>query len=162
MPTFLSRKTLNKNRDKRKLEEMRKEVDDLKSEVKKLRKRVRNLERSAPNGNGDDHSSDDETIALPNNGSVRRSELISSAKKCFKATDAVVLLLNTLFTKSEIKECSISGKKTVKCSEGGPRPPLNQDRFRTLENIVYELFPDFSRRDLRDKVQNVQKVERKR
>lgn len=44
----------------------------------------------------------------------------------------------------------------------GPRPPLDQVRFRVLERVVFEVFPNFTRKEVREKIQNIQKVERKR
>ena len=50
----------------------------------------------------------------------------------------------------------------MKCGEEGPRPPLDQVRFRVLERVVFEVFPNFTRKEVREKIQNIQKVERKR
>lgn len=63
------------------------------------------------------------------------------------------------FSKSEIKNCSISGKRSVKCKE--PRPPLDQVRFRVLEKY-FETFSAFRKKEIRKKNQNIQKVEKKR
>lgn len=105
---------------------------------------------------------DDEVLKIPHGRPISLSELTSSCRKCTKAPDAVATLLNALFTKSEIKNCSISGKRTVKCSQEGPRPRLDQARFRVLKRIIFETFPAFSKKDIREKIQNLQKVERKR
>lgn len=101
---------------------------------------------------------DDEVLKFPHGRPISLSELTSSCRKCTKAPDAVATLLNALFTKN----CSISSKRTVKCSQEGPRPRLDQARFRVLKRIIFETFPAFSKKDIREKIQNLQKVERKR
>lgn len=105
---------------------------------------------------------DDEVLKIPHGRPISLSELTSSCRKCTKEPDSVATLLNAIFTKSEIKNCSISGKRPVKCSQEGPRPCLDQARFRVLERIIFETFPAFSKKDIREKIQNLQKVERKR
>ncbi|XP_052691568.1 uncharacterized protein LOC128169474 isoform X2 [Crassostrea angulata] len=159
---FLSRKSSSKSRDREKFVRLSKEVDELKSEVKKLRRRVRSLEKKKETGDPSKNSTDDEVLDIPHAGPINLSELTSSCKKFRKAPDAVAFLLNSLFSKNEIKNSSISGKRTIKCRQEGPRPPLDQARFRVLERIIFETFPDFTRKDLREKIQNLQKVERKR
>ncbi|XP_065941320.1 uncharacterized protein [Magallana gigas] len=159
---FLSRKSSSKSRDREKFVRLSKEVDELKSEVKKLMRRVRSLEKKNETGDPSKNSTDDEVLDIPHAGPINLSELTSSCKKFTKAPDAVAFLLNSLFSKNEIKNSSISGKRTIKCRQEGPRPPIDQARFRVLERIIFETFPDFTRKDIREKIQNLQKVERKR
>lgn len=149
-------------RDREKFVRLSKEVDELKSEVKKLRRRVRSLEKKKETGDPSKNSTDDEVFDIPHAGPINLSELTSSCKKFTKAPDAVAFLLNSLFSINEIKNSYISGKRTIKCRQEGPRPPLDQARFRVLERIIFETFPDFTRKDIREKIQNLQKVERKR
>lgn len=105
---------------------------------------------------------DDEVLKIPHGRPISLSELTSSCRKCTKEPDSVATLLNAIFPKSEIKNCSISGIRPVKCSQEGPRPCLDQARLRVLERIIFETFPAFSKKDIREKIQNLQKVERKR
>lgn len=97
----------------------------------------------------------DEVFEIPVQMSV--SESTCSCEKCTKAPDAVAALLSALFSKSEIKNCSISGKRSVKSKE--PRPPLYQVRFRVLEKY-FETFPAFRKKEIRKIIQNIQKVEK--
>lgn len=74
------------------------------------------------------------------------------------AQQALNYALRELFSLEEIRNSSISGKKTVKCGEDGPKP-LDQEKFRLLEEIIHEKFPSFTRKEFRE---NIQKVERKK
>ena len=154
-------KNLCSCRDKRKIQHLTKDVEDLKSEVKKLRRRLRALEKTEQK-KYPSNDPNEEVLEIPHGEPIKVSELTIATRKCLKAPEAVVFLLNALFSKTEIKNCSISGKKTVKCGEEGPRPPLDQVRFRVLERVVFEVFPNFTRKEVREKIQNIQKVERKR
>lgn len=77
------------------------------------------------------------------------------------AQQALNYALRELFSLEEIRNSSISGKKTVKCGEDGPKP-LDQEKFRLLEEIIHEKFPSFTRKEFREKIQNILKVERKK
>lgn len=80
----------------------------------------------------------------------------------FNAQQALNYALRELLSLEEIRNSSISGEKIVKCGEDGPRPPLDQEKFRLLEEIIHEKFPSFTRKKFREKIQNIQKVERKK
>lgn len=151
-------------RDRQKIVQLSKDVSELKSEVKKLKRRIQSLEKKKETGGNDplkNPFNEDEVLEIPHGRPISLSELTSSCRLCTKAPDAVAFLLNSLYSKYEIKNCSISGKRTVKCSQEGPRPPLDQARFRVLERIIFETFPAFSKKEMRKKIQNLQKVKRK-
>lgn len=78
----------------------------------------------------------------------------------FNAQEALNYALRELFSLEEIRNSSISGKKIVKCGEDGP--PLDQEKFRLLEKIIHDKFPSFTRKEFREKIQNIQQVERKK
>lgn len=75
-----------------------------------------------------------------------------------RSTSSQLCIKRTFFIGGD---SSISGGKTVKCGEDGPRPPLDQEKFRLFEEIIHEKFPSFTRKEFREKILNIQKVERK-
>ncbi|CAC5378565.1 unnamed protein product [Mytilus coruscus] len=70
---------------------------------------------------------------------------------------AVDTLLNKLLSEEELRNKSISGKKTVKCGTDGPRPPMDQDKLCKLIDTVINRFPDAKKKGIVEKIQNVQK-----
>ena len=71
----------------------------------------------------------------------------------------VKFLAFKIFTREELINCSISGKRSVTSKE--TRPPLSQDKFRLLKQLIAEKMPALGHNEIREKFQNVQKVLRK-
>lgn len=107
-------------RDREKFVRLSKEVDELKSEVKKLRRRVRSLEKKKETGDPSKNSTDDEVLDIPHAGPINLSELTSSCKKFTKAPDAVAFLLNSLFSKNEIKILPFLAKELLNAGRRDP------------------------------------------
>jgi hypothetical protein len=107
--------------------------------------------------------SEDEGISGPSGQILHKKALMASVKDqtAMGPGYAVKYLLFELFSREEVKRCSISGKKTIKCGDVGPRPPLDQKRFRILLEIVFDAFPTYTRKDIIERIQNIQKVLRK-
>ncbi len=66
-----------------------------------------------------------------------------------------------LFTTEEIINSSNTGKRSIKSSDEGPRPALDQERFTVFMDIVLASC-EASRKDIVEKVQNVMKTTRKK
>jgi hypothetical protein len=58
---------------------------------------------------------------------------ISEIKSFIRSTDPIAKvvdsLLKKLFTTNEILNCSITGKRSTKSNDEGPRPAFDQERF---------------------------------
>ncbi len=74
--------------------------------------------------------------------------------------EIIKVLAFVLFSKDELRDASISGKKSVKSGEV-VRPALNQSKLAQLERVVRRRCPSVDRRVFVDKLQNVQKVLRR-
>ncbi len=74
--------------------------------------------------------------------------------------EIIKLLAFTIFSKEELKDGSISGKKSFKSGEA-VRPALDQAKVGQLERLVRRKCPSVDRRVFVDKLQNVQKVLRR-
>jgi hypothetical protein len=76
---------------------------------------------------------------------------------------AVEILIAKLFTQDELRNQSISGKKTVKCGANDPRLAMDQEKLSLLQDIVLNKFPNCaSRKCIVEKIQNIQKVLRRK
>ncbi len=72
--------------------------------------------------------------------------------------EAFRVLAFWIFTAEELKMSSISGKRSAKCGDSAPRPPLDQDRLRQLEALVREKCPSLTHKGFIENLQNLQKV----
>lgn len=77
---------------------------------------------------------------------------------------AVEILVAKLFSQEEdLKNKSVSGKRTVKCGANGPRPAMDQEKVRLLQDTVMNKFPEVTNRKcIVEKLQNIQKVLRRK
>ena len=62
-----------------------------------------------------------------------------------------------VFTKKELAEKPISGKKCAKSGDN-PRQPLDPERMALLEKLFLEKCPDMNHKVFMEKLQNIQKV----
>lgn len=76
-------------------------------------------------------------------------------------TQSVDIVLKKIFSSEEILTKSISGKKSIKSSASGPRPAMDQDKMNVLFDVLRWKFPNFARKDVVEKIQNIQKVMRR-
>lgn len=123
----------------------------MKKDIKKLKKKVHKLKDKQASENQSDAGE------LQLSGlNLKKYNLKNDVKGMFNAQQALNYGLREFFSLEEIRNSSISGKKI-----DGPRPPLDQ-KFRLLEEIIHEKFPSFTRKEFREKIQNIQEVERKK
>ena len=75
-------------------------------------------------------------------------------------TASISIIVNTLFTKEELKNCSITGKKSTK-SDGCGRPALDQSKANKMFQIILDNFPGTEKKVITEKIQKIQKVLRR-
>ena len=83
----------------------------------------------------------------------------------FKSTwqGAVEILVLKLLSEEDLKNQSVSGKRSAKCGADGPRPPMDPSKLTLLQDIVINKFPnEASRKGIVEKIQNMQKVLRRK
>ena len=88
---------------------------------------------------------------------------ISEIKSFIRSTDPIAKvvdgLLKKLFTTNEILNCSITGKRSTKSNDEGPRPAFDQERFNV--DIILSSC-EASGKEIVGKVQNVMETNRKK
>ncbi|WAR18111.1 ZNF91-like protein, partial [Mya arenaria] len=100
--------------------------DVIKEEIRALRRKIRRLE--------------DRVVALESGGSSQQDNLLNLVSHLDASDVQQVLstLCKALFSNEELMNCSRTGKRTNKCSESGPRPPLDIVKLEKLERLVCE------------------------
>lgn len=91
-----------------------------------------------------------------------RETLITNIESKTTWQAALEAVIYKIFTEDDLKNCSLSGKKTNKCGEDGPRPAIDQDKLALLYDIILQRYQNATRKNLMEKVQNIQKVLRKK
>ena len=127
--------------------------------MRKMKKKIKTLEEQM-----------EEHTRKSNAGESLRSVNDNTYDEIYKAVElkstwqgAVDILIGKLFTPDELRNQSISGKKTVKCAANGPRPAMDQEKLSLLQDIVLNKFPNCaSRKCIVEKMQNIQKVLRRK
>lgn len=132
----------------------------LKSEVRRLKRRVTNLETEK-----ECCPATEKKQCLETASRNKESETLETQNK-FNFTgknvqQCITSVTYSLFTKEELVQCSISGKKSPK-SDGQGRPALDQTKVVHLISAIQEHFPDTGRKTIIEKIQNIQKVLRRK
>ena len=134
-------------------------LDRLKYDMRKMKKKIKTLEEQM-----------EEQKSTTSTGESLRSVNGNTHDELYKAVEskstwqgAVEILIAKLFTQDELRNQSISGKKTVKCGTNGPRPAMDQEKLSILQDIVINRFTNCtSRKCIVEKIQNIQKVLRRK
>ena len=134
---------------------MEQDVDYLMGEVKRLKGRVKKLE--SPETQKMESKEAKTSQPQETTSSVVQIQLIEGSNN---VSQAITTLLKALFTNEELKSCSITGKKSPKCT-GQARPPLDQGKFERLCESVRAKFPGTEKKIIIEKIQNIQKVLRR-
>ena len=144
-------------------------MENLKSEVTKIKKKLRLLNHGANGSNASGsgtqiESAEAEPIAISKEKHYN-GHTISDIKSFIRSTDSIAKVVDSvlkkLFTTDEILNCSITGKRSTKSSDEGPRPALDQERFDVFMDIILSSC-EASRKEIVEKVQNVMKTTRKK
>ena len=121
----------------------------IKEEIRALRRKIRKLE--------------DRVVALESGGSSQQDNILKLV--CHLDANDVQQVLSTLckaiFSNEELMNCSRTGKRTNKCSERGPRPPLDIVKLKKLEHLVREK-NNISKDCFIKKFENMQKTLRRK
>lgn len=110
--------------------------------IRKLEDRVSELE-SRPVAVGSGESDEEKALSLVSHLSSENSGGVVS------------ILANHIFTENDLRNCSRTGKKTVKCI-AEPRPPLCPQKLQTLERLVQKK-TGMSRENFNKKIENRKK-----
>ncbi|XP_052761837.1 uncharacterized protein LOC128204462 [Mya arenaria] len=123
--------------------------DVIKEEIRALRRKIRRLE--------------DRVVALESGGSSQQDNLLNLVSHLDASDVQQVLstLCKAIFSNEELMNCSRTGKRTNKCSESGPRPPLDIVKLEKLERLVCEK-TNISKDCFCKKLENMQKTLRQK
>ena len=95
-------------------------------ECSRLRRKIRKLE---------------ERMNEIENKTANHSELdLVSHLNADNSCEVVSILARQIFTEEELKNCSRTGKRTIKC-QASPRPPLDSAKFQKLERLALTKLP---------------------
>ncbi|WAR23437.1 GLU2B-like protein [Mya arenaria] len=121
----------------------------IKEEIRALRRNIRRLE--------------DRVVAFESVGSSQQDNLLNLVTHLDARDVQQVLstLCKAIFSNEELMNCSRKGKRTNKCSESGPRPPLDIVKLEKLEHLVREK-TNMSKDCLCKKLENMQKTLRQK
>ena len=134
-------------------------IDRLKYDMRKMKKKIKTLEEQMEEQKS--NTSTGESLRSVNGNT--HDELYKAVELKSTWQGAVEILIAKLFTQDELRNQSISGKKTVKCGTNGPRPAMDQEKLSILQDIVINRFPNCSsRKCIVEKIQNIQKVLRRK
>ena len=141
----------------------------LKDEVRRLKRKVSRLEDESAERKKERTS--EEVRSEPQSPAVSSEPhppAVSSeyiAQPLVLASDnfqqSVSKALNAIFSVDELQNCSVSGKKSPKTT-GPVRPPLPTERLDKVYSAVLQKFPGSNKKEINEKVQNVQKVLRRK
>ncbi|XP_060556800.1 uncharacterized protein LOC132717365 [Ruditapes philippinarum] len=123
--------------------------DVIKEEIRALRRKIRKLE--------------DRVVAIESGGSSQQDNLLKlvSHLDANDVQQVLSTLCKAIFSNVELMNCSRTGKRTNKCSERGPRPPLDIVKLEKLEHLVREK-TNISKDCFIKKFENMQKTLRQK
>ena len=72
--------------------------------------------------------------------------------------EATKKLIQECFSLDDLLNCSVAGKRSVKCGQNDPRPTLDPARFDLVQRLVLDLDHTKDRKWLIGRIQSPQKV----
>ena len=129
-------------------------VKCLEAEVRAIKERMKRWQGESTSASA--------SLSAPQVGLESDEGLAASVKHLTDEIEILKTLTFQIFTREEIKNCYLTGKKTAKCQDRAVRPALDQAKLQKLEGLVRQKCPGLSHKQFMEKLQNVQKVLRKK